>query len=125
MHARLILVPCLLALLSGCKLELPAVDTGTTELHTMVGDRDQVSAGQLTETQVKALVAWLRARPTGWDYRIEDTAPGLLVHLKRGGTTVLVVNIRDNVVKVKDLFRAITPDEQAALLAMLEPAISP
>jgi len=121
MFARRLLIACALALLAGCKLELPAIDAGTFEHHFMVGGRDQVATGSLSESQVKALVAWLQLHPGGWNYRIEDTGPGLLVYLKQGGVPVLVVNIRAHEVKARDLFRPITPGERAALYAMLGP----
>ncbi len=124
MRAQGAFLLCLMVLLAGCKLELPAVDTGSIEHHEMVAGSDRVITGTLSESQVKALADWLRAHVTGWDYRIEDTALGLLVHLRRGAVPVVVVNILEGEIKVKDLFRALTPDERATLLAIVEPTKS-
>ena len=124
-QAKGTLLACLTLLLAGCKLELPAIDGGSFEVHAMISGRDRVTTGPLTKPQIEALVSWLRAHDAGWNHRLEDTAPGLLVHLKHGDAPVVVVNIRENEVKVKDLFRAISPDERAVLLAMLEPTKAP
>jgi hypothetical protein len=87
----------------------------------MAGGRDRATTGPLTKPQVEALVSWLHAHDTGWKYRLEDTGPGLLIYLKHGDAPVVVINVLEHEIKAKDLFRAITPDERAALWAMLEP----
>ena len=104
------------ALLTGCKIDLPDADSGSlVDFHA----DGSVGKSELSDFQVKTFSEWLHAHEEGWEFRVEDTPPRLMVTLKRGGAIVAVANIGEREIKVKDLVRIITPDERARLGTIL------
>ena len=106
----------MVALLTGCKIDLPDADSGSLVAFHADGS---VGKSELSDFQVKTFSEWLHAHEDGWKFRVEDTAPRLMVTLKRGGAIVAVANIGEREIKVKDLVRIITPDERARLGTIL------
>ena len=100
----------------ACKLDLPAFDSGSLAEFRADG---RVVQSELSDFQIKTLSEWLHTHQDGWEFRVEDTPPRLMVTLKRGGATVAVANIGEREIKVKDLIRVITPDERAKLGTIL------
>jgi hypothetical protein len=111
------IIPVLLAvlLLCSCKYELPAVDSGSIELHA----NGSVVKGDLSAAQISVLQDWLKSHQTGWEFKVEDRYPEMLVFLKRRGETVAVVDIRKTEIAVKNLVMPITEEDRAKLVLML------
>jgi hypothetical protein len=111
------IIPVLLAvlLLCSCKYELPAVDSGYIELHA----NGSVVKGDLSAAQISVLQDWLKSHQTGWEFKVEDRYPEMLVFLKRRGETVAVVDIRKTEIAVKNLVTPITEEDRAKLVLML------
>jgi hypothetical protein len=111
------IIPVLLAvlLLCSCKYELPAVDSGSIELHA----NGSVVKGDLSAAQISMLQDWLKSHQTGWEFKVEDRYPEMLVFLKRRGETVAVVDIRKTEIAVKNLVTPITEEDRAKLVLML------
>lgn len=108
--------------LAGCKLNVPAFDGASVEIH--VAGRVK-STGVLDDLQVKRLREWLAERRTGWERRLESTGPApLLVKLERQGKVVAWVNITQNYVKVGDWVRGITAEERDMLHLLLTAFLS-
>jgi hypothetical protein len=106
----------MVTLLTGCRLDLPAFDAGTLAEFQADG---RVVKSELSDFQIKTLSEWLHTHQDGWEFRVEDTAPRLMITLKRGGAIVAVANIGEREIKIKDLVRVITPDERARLGTIL------
>ena len=115
MHMKAILVSALVALLAGCNYDLPAVDSGSFELHYDGG----IEKEELAQSQVEALSDWLRAHRTGWNYKMQSRPPALHLFLKRQGVTVVMVYIGKDSVAVGELVRPITAQERAKFYAVL------
>ncbi len=104
------------ATLAGCKLKVPAFDSASVEVHAI---GQPAATGALNAFQVTALREWLATRKSGWEHRIESTAPALVVKLEHQGEVVALMNIMPHQVKVGDFFRQITPDERDMLRLLL------
>src|SRR5688572_30844175 len=104
------------AVFAGCKLHLPAFDSASVQMRS--GGR-LMAAGVLADFQVNAVREWLAVRKTGWEHRVESTAPALLVKLEHKGKVVTLMNIMQHEVKVGDFFRRITPEERDMLHLVL------
>ena len=106
----------IITLLTGCKLDLPAFDSGSLAEFQADG---RVVKNELSDFQIKTFSEWLRTHQEGWESRVEDTPPRLMVNLKRGGAIVAVANIGEREIKVKDHVRVLTSDERARLGTIL------
>jgi hypothetical protein len=104
-----------LLLLAGCKYNLPAVDSGSVELHS----DGHITRGELSKFQIDALSEWLRSHKTGWEFKIENRRPELVVHLKRKGSIVAAVDIGQGEVAVMDFVRSISAEERTKLYTIL------
>lgn len=109
-------------LLTGCKPDFPVFDSASVEVYS--GGRVTAS-GVLAESQIQGVREWIAERRTGWEYRIESTAPEFLVKLERKGEVVAHMNIMSKSVKIGDFFRPITPQERDALHLLLTTFLNP
>lgn len=116
-----VLFMAVLVLMAGCKVDLPAIDAGTIEVHT----EGRVTKGELAAFQVKTLSDWIRTHQTGWIFKVEDNFPTTLIYLKRGTATVAVVELDERRIKIKNLVRILTPDDRALLGTVLTSFITP
>lgn len=116
MHLRIIPALLVFSLLCGCKVDLPAFDAASVELHK----NGRVTRGDLSQIQADALADWVRTHRTGWEFRVDD-APldGLLVFFKHRGVTVAVVGVRQSEIVIRGRVKAIAPDERAVLHTIL------
>ena len=113
---KMLSVLFMVTLLTGCKFDLPAFDSGSlAEFHA----DGRVVKSELSDFQIKTFSEWLRTHQDGWEFRVEDPPPRLMANLKRGGAIVAVANIGEREIKVKDLVRVLTPDERARLGTIL------
>ncbi|HEX2852144.1 MAG TPA: hypothetical protein VHO24_02820 [Opitutaceae bacterium] len=116
MPLKILSVLLLVALMAGCKVDLPAVDAGTVEINA--GGR--ITKRELSKSQVKTLSDWIRTHQTGWSFKVEDSFPGRLISLKRGSATVAVVDMTgENRIKIKNLVRTLTPEDRTLLETVL------
>ena len=61
------------------------------------------------------LAEWLNDHIENWKFKIEDTAPGTMVRLRKNNERVVALNIHDQFIKVGDKFRSLTEEERTAL----------
>jgi hypothetical protein len=106
----------------GCRGDIPdlsGADSAIVETHTGIEGGDKVTNSKLSLTQIRALAGWLSSHRTGWTWKLEDTAPDIMIDFRRSGIGFGFINIHPDFVQVGDNYRSLSSDEWFALQAIL------
>lgn len=108
-------------LVAGCSgsYDLPPVDSGMVEMQSSGDVPGQPHTAKLSPMQIKALSDWFSSHRTGWERTLEDTAPGIMVYLKRGDAKVAYVNILGHHLNSGGRRRLLTAEEREDIQAIL------
>ena len=106
---------------TSCISDVPDFDSATVYIHSPIPRVADIRSlkptpqYELTASQIKELAEWLNDHIENWKFKIEDTAPGTMVRLRKNNERVVALNIHDQFIKVGDKFRSLTEEERTAL----------